>query len=163
MSRLPNARAELERGSLTPISTSPITAVVNTLYKAGHGEVRPKASVEQRHGSSLHPLLPLHVGCLAKFYWYFLPNFFSFFFSSHLLCSPFLFRSILGVAKARSHMVSSTLPSPLRYAPCIFYRENNSALFSLVDSRRIVPTHALVGALDSWVSFENEKLHTENS
>ena len=78
--RLPNARAELERGSPTLISTSSITAVVNTLYKAGHGEVRTEASVEQQRGSSLHPLLPLHVGCLAKVYWYFSCLFLLFFF-----------------------------------------------------------------------------------
>ena len=31
-----------------------------------------------------------------------------------------------------------------------FYREKDSALSSLVDSRRIVPIHAMISALDSW-------------
>ena len=42
----------------------------------------------------------------------------------------------------------SPLPTTVRVL--FFYRAKNSALSSLVDSRRIVPTHALVGALDSW-------------
>ena len=35
----------------------------------------------------------------------------------------------------------------------IFNRDMISALSSLVDSRRIVPTHAILGALDSWCHF----------
>ena len=35
----------------------------------------------------------------------------------------------------------------MRYEPWLFFREKNSALSSLVDSHRIVPTHAVIGAL----------------
>ena len=45
-----------------------------------------------------------------------------------------------------------------------FYRVNNSALCFLVDSRRIVPTHAIIGALDScsWCHLRNENsIHRE--
>ena len=46
--------------------------------------------------------------------------------------------------------VGSSPLSPPRYVPCIlFYREKDSALPSLVDSRRIVHTHATVSALDT--------------
>ena len=42
-------------------------------------------------------------------------------------------------------------PYPLRFVPCIFYREKISALSSLVDSRRMwLPT---LGALSSWSFF----------
>ena len=44
----------------------------------------------------------------------------------------------------------SPLPSrDLALLALHFYREKLSALPSLVDSRRIVPTHAIIGALDS--------------
>ena len=116
---MPNARAELERGSPTMISTSPIAAVVNTLYKVGHGEVKTRASVEQRRGSSLRPLLPLHVGCLAKkVYGSFSCRFPCLFSPSHLLSSPFLSCFLLGVTQIQSHMVGSTPRSPLRHVTC---------------------------------------------
>ena len=45
-----------------------------------------------------------------------------------------------------------------------FYREKDSALSTLVHSRRIVPAHAIIGALDSWChwikTWDNNKLHT---
>ena len=61
--------------------------------------------------------------------------------------SPF-FLSLPGilfivVTQIRGDIAGSTPPSPLRFVPCIFYREKISALSSLVDSRRIVPTHAI--------------------
>ena len=40
-----------------------------------------------------------------------------------------------------------------------FYREKDSALPSLVDSHRIAPTHAIVGALDSWCHFRKKNVH----
>ena len=47
-------------------------------------------------------------------------------------------------------------PSPLRYVPCIFIEV--SALSSLVDSRRIVPTcPPTIGALDSRCHLRNKK------
>ena len=140
----------MERGSPTLISTSPIAAVVNTLYKAGHGEVRTKAYVEQQRGSSLHPLLSLRVGCLAKVYWYFSCRFLRFFFPSHLFIFALLvLLPIRRNSDPESHgRLYSPLPTTVR--ALLFYRAKNSALSSLVDSRRVVPTHALVGALDSW-------------
>ena len=59
---------------------------------------------------------------------------------------------LIVVPQIRGHIrtAGSSPRSPLRYVPCIyFYREKDWALSSLVDSRRIVPTHAIVGALDS--------------
>ena len=54
------------------------------------------------------------------------------------------------------------LVSPLpTTVPVHFYREKTSALSSLVDSRRIVPTHAIIGALDNWCHLRKKKLHTE--
>ena len=46
----------------------------------------------------------------------------------------------------------STLFSPLHITAIAlnFYREKDSELSPLVDSRRIVPTHATIGALNSW-------------
>lgn len=47
-------------------------------------------------------------------------------------------------------IVGSSTPSPLRTVRALhFIREKGSALSSLVDSHRIVPTHAITGALDS--------------
>ena len=55
------------------------------------------------------------------------------------------------------HSINSTSsfspPPKLRFVPCIFmYLAKISALSSLVDSRRIVLTHA-IGALRSWYFF----------
>ena len=41
-------------------------------------------------------------------------------------------------------------PLPTTVRAFRFYREKDSAFSSLVDSRRIVPTHTIIGALDSW-------------
>ena len=72
-------------------------------------------------------------------------------FLSHLLSSPFLSFSLLLVTQLRGHIVGST-------GMCLaFFRERNSALSSLVDPRRIVPTHARIGALDSWCHFGRNK------
>ena len=52
-------------------------------------------------------------------------------------------------------------PLPTAVRALHFYREKDSALSAIVDWRRIVPTHAIIGALDSSCCFENKKLHTE--
>ena len=45
-------------------------------------------------------------------------------------------------------------PLPTTVRTLHFYREKDSVLSSLiVNSRRIVPTHAIIGALDSWCHF----------
>ena len=65
-----------------------------------------------------------------------------FFSPCHLLSSPFYSLSLLAVTQIRGHIAGSSPPSnPLRFVPCICYREKISALFPLVDSRRIVLTH----------------------
>ena len=66
------------------------------------------------------------------------------FFSSHLLSSPFYSPSLLVVTQIRGHILNSRLFSPLptTVRALHFYREKISALSSLVDSRRIVLTHA---------------------
>ena len=51
----------------------------------------------------------------------------------------------------------SALPATVRALH--FYREKDSALPSLVDSHRIAPTHAIVGALDSWCHFRKKNVH----
>ena len=69
--------------------------------------------------------------------------FFSFFFvSSHLLCSPFCSLSLLVVTQIRGNIAGSSPPLPTKVRALHFYREHTSALPSLVDLRRIVPTHA---------------------
>ena len=57
---------------------------------------------------------------------------------SHLLFSPFLSSSLL--TQIRGHIAGAPLPSPLRSVPwkAFFYRGNNEAFPSLVDSRRIM-------------------------
>ena len=76
--------------------------------------------------------------------WYTAVSQFFFFF----LIIPFITFALLSSlppsrnADPGSHSRLFSPPCPLRFVPCIFYRENISALSSLVDSRRIVLTHA---------------------
>ena len=67
---------------------------------------------------------------------------FLFFFPSHLLSSPFFSLSLLVVTQIRGHIAGSSPPLPTTVRALHFYREKISALSSLVDSRRIVLTHA---------------------
>ena len=67
---------------------------------------------------------------------------FFFFFPSHLLSSPFCSLSLLVVTQIRGHIAGSFPPLPTTVRALHFYRESISALCSLVDSCRIVLTHA---------------------
>ena len=73
--------------------------------------------------------------------------FFESFSSSLLLSSPFYSLSLLVVTQIRGHIAGSSPPLPTTVRALHFFREKTSALSSLVDSRRIVPTHATVSAL----------------
>ena len=64
------------------------------------------------------------------------------FFPSHLLSSPFYYLSLLVVTQIRGHIADSSPPLPTTVRALHFYPEEISALSSLVDSRRIVLTHA---------------------
>ena len=64
------------------------------------------------------------------------------YFPSHLLSSPFCSLSLLIVTQIRGHIAGSFPPLPATVRALHFYREKISALSSLVDSRRIVLTHA---------------------
>ena len=75
-------------------------------------------------------------------YWLFFLADFSFLFLSHLLSSPFLFISILVVTRIWGHISGSSPPLRTTVRASHIYREKIPALSSLVDSRRIVPTHA---------------------
>ena len=72
------------------------------------------------------------------FYWLF--------FSSNVLSSPFFFSLpsliCIVVTQIRGHIAGSFPPLPATVRAVYFYRERISALSSLVDSRRIVLTHA---------------------
>ena len=71
------------------------------------------------------------------------PRSFSFFFfSSHSLSSPFHYLSLLVATQIRGHIAGSSPLLPTTVRALHFYREKISALSSLVDSRRIVLTHA---------------------
>ena len=50
--------------------------------------------------------------------------------------------SLLVVTQTRGHIAGSSLPLPTTVCPLHFYREEISALSSLVDSRPTVPSHA---------------------
>ena len=69
-------------------------------------------------------------------------RFFFSFFPSHSLSSPFYSLSLLVVTQIRGHIAGSfpTLPTTVRALH--LYREKISPLSSLVDSRRLVLTHA---------------------
>ena len=56
--------------------------------------------------------------------------------------APTLPRIRLVVTQIRGHIAGSSPPYPLRFVPNIFFCDEISALSSLVDSRRIVLTHA---------------------
>ena len=67
-----------------------------------------------------------------------------FYFSSHLFSSPFCSLSLLVVTQIRGHIAGSSFP-PTLYDSCLACLSRDdfrSALSSLVDSRRIVLTHA---------------------
>ena len=64
------------------------------------------------------------------------------FFPSHLLSSPFCSLSHLVVTQVRGLIAGSSPPLPTTVRALHFYREKISSLASLVDSRRIVLTHA---------------------
>ena len=59
-----------------------------------------------------------------------------------ILSSPFYSLSLLVVTQIRGHIAGSSPPLPTTGRALHFYREKISALSSLVDSRRIVLTHA---------------------
>ena len=61
---------------------------------------------------------------------------------SHLLSSPFYSLSLLVVTQIRGHIAGSSPPLPTTVRALNFYREEISALSSLVYTRRIVLTHA---------------------
>ena len=58
------------------------------------------------------------------------------------MSSPFCSLSLLVVTQIRGHIAGSSAPLPTTLRALHFYREKISALSSLVDSRRIVLTHA---------------------
>ena len=69
------------------------------------------------------------------------PAHFFILFPSHVLSSPFYSLFLLVVTQIRCHIPGpSPLPTTVRASN--FYRETVSALSSLVDSRRVVLTHA---------------------
>ena len=65
-----------------------------------------------------------------------------FFSPCHLLSSPFYSLSLLAVTQIRGHIAGSSPPLPTTVRALHFYHEKISALSSLADSRRLVPTHA---------------------
>ena len=73
-------------------------------------------------------------------------------FPIYYLRSSFFSLSLLVVTQIRGHIAGSSPPIPTAVRALRFYRERISALFSLVDSRRTVLTHA-IGALSSWSFF----------
>ena len=64
-----------------------------------------------------------------------------FFFIPFIIPAP-LSRSLPVVTQIRGHKAGPPPPSPLLHVPSFFHREENPASSSLVDSRRIFPTHA---------------------
>ena len=96
------------------------------------------ATTKPSRGSchTIYHLIPTLVGNGIKY------HFFSFFFPSYLLSSPFCSLSLLVVTQTRSHIAGSFPPIPTTVRALHFYREKISALSSLVDSRRNVLTHA---------------------
>ena len=70
------------------------------------------------------------------------PVVFFIFFPSHVLSSPFYYISLLVVTQIRGHIAGSSLHIPTTVRALHIYRDKISALSSLVDSRRIVLTHA---------------------
>ena len=72
----------------------------------------------------------------------FITEYFFCFFPSHLFSSPFFSLLSIVVTQIRGHIAGSSPPLPTTVRALHFYREKISARCSLVDSRRIVLTHA---------------------
>ena len=64
------------------------------------------------------------------------------FFNIPFILFALLFSPLLVVTQIRGHIAGSSAPLPPTVRALHFYREKISALSSLVDSRRIVLTHA---------------------
>ena len=95
----------------------------------------------QGRGVLLFPYIPVFWEITTKFGYRFFSIFFLFF-PSHLLSSPFYSLSLLVATQIRGHIAGSSPPLPTTVRALHFFREKISALSSLVDSRRIVLTHA---------------------
>ena len=70
-------------------------------------------------------------------------------FSSPLLSSPFFLYCQVVVSQILGHIAGSSPPLLTTVRALHFYREKTPALSSLVDSRRMTPTHDTIGALIS--------------
>ena len=82
--------------------------------------------------------------------------FFSFFFHPIYYLRPSIL-SLLFVTQIRGHIAGSSPPLPTTVSALYFYREKISALSSLVDSSRIVLTHARCSQqLILFYFFENK-------
>ena len=92
--------------------------------------------------NSCAPCLLLRISPPAMPYTWYLFLFIFIFFPSHLLSSPFYCPSLLVATQIRGHIAGSSPPLPTTVRALHFFREKISALSSLVDSRRIVLTHA---------------------
>ena len=75
------------------------------------------------------------------------------FFPPHLLSSPFYSLSLLVVTQIRGHISGSAPPLPTTVRALHFCRENIPAISSLVDSRRIVLTHAIIRCFQQLIPF----------
>ena len=105
----------------------------------------------------VHPVRGISWGTPWSFHFFPVPL------SSFLSYSLLVVRTITLI---RGHMVRSSPTPPYydggtRYVRALqLYPGKDSAISSLADSRRIVSTHATIGALDSWCHFWEIKLHT---
>ena len=87
-------------------------------------------------------------------------SFFFFFSIPFILSSPFYSLSLLVVTQIRGHTAGSAPPLPATVRGLHFYHEKISALSSLVDSRRIVLTHARRS--QQLVPFYSLQLHAKS-
>ena len=105
--------------------------------KAIFGKIRKKNTLQLVIINRTYLVHPIPIPWPALIYTYI-----HFFFPSHLLSSPFYYLSRLVVTQIRGHIAGSSPPLTTTVRALHFYREKISALSSLVNSRRIVLTHA---------------------
>ena len=111
-------------------------------YRSAAVPSREKKTRDSIHASLVSRLITPVLRTCTHAHFYIFVHLFFFFHPIYYLRPSILSLSLLVVTQIRGHIAGSSLPLHATVRALHFYREKMSALPSLVDSRRIVLTHA---------------------